>query len=125
MYSDLMFLYITVFDYVFLDKVGVPPHRERTGAVGEPGDRVRWYCLRHHRDLRLQPRRGTARGRGLRPAQGRIQFLGHSKIIIYTGIYIMQNTMVRGGGNGQLGKKIKLGVKKKMKRVKKKGGKLH
>ena len=82
-----MFLYITVL--YFLDKVGVPPHRERAGAVGEPGDRVRWYCLRHHRDLRLQPRGGAARGRRLRPAQGRIQFLGQSKIIIYTGIYIV------------------------------------
>ena len=32
---------------------------------------------------------------------------------ILTGIYIIQNTMVRGGGggNGQPGKKIKLGVR--------------
>ena len=42
-------------------------------------------------------------------------------------MYIMQNTMVRGRGNGQLGEKNKnyeLG-KKKGKRGKKKGGKLH
>ena len=59
---------------MFLDKVGVPPHGERAGAVGESGDRVRRYRLRHHRDLRLQPRGGAARGWRLRPAQGRIEF---------------------------------------------------
>ena len=40
----------------------------------------------------------------------------------------MQNTLVRdGGGDGQLGKKLKLGVsgEKKLKGGKKKGGKLH
>ena len=43
-----------------------------------------------------------------------------------SGVYILQNTMVRGGGNGQPGKKMKLGVReKKWKRGKKKGGKLH
>ena len=40
------------------------------------------------------------------------------------GIYIMQNTMVR-GGDGQLGEKIKLGVREKNKKGKEKGGKLH
>ena len=38
----------------------------------------------------------------------------------------MQNTMVRGGGMASRGKKMKLGVRgKKLKRGKKKGGKLH
>ena len=31
----------------------------------------------------------------------------------HPGIYFMQNTMVRGGGNGQPGKKMKLGVREK------------
>ena len=45
--------------------------------------------------------------------------------LLKAGIYIMQNTMVR-GGDGQLGKKIKLGVReKKEKGERKKRGKLH
>ena len=44
---------------------------------------------------------------------------------VYTGIYIMQNTMVRGGG-WPAGEKMKLGVRgEKWKKGKKNGRKLH
>ena len=38
-----------------------------------------------------------------------------------SGIYIMQNTMVRGGGNGQPGKKMKQGKENRRKIMFKKG----
>ena len=46
---------------------------------------------------------------------------------VNSGIYIMQNTMVRGGGCPAGEKQLKLGVrgKKKEKRGKRNGGKLH
>ena len=60
-------------------------------------------------------RRGAKQGHGPNAADCRLKsFCRQNKIIQYwSGIYIMQNTMVRGGGNGQQGKKIKLGVRGK------------
>ena len=42
---------------------------------------------------------------------------------IFPGIYFMQNTMVRGEGNGQLGKKMNKGKEKRRKITLKKGKK--